>query len=242
MDFTKAQTNGNDFVIMEYSKSVIADVRLISDRHFGIGCDQVIFWEKNPDLSYKIRFYNADGSIALMCGNGMCAFMKFLYEKKEESDGRFLVGDDHYNAFINGKESVVNFKFPKIIKTNIEINNQYSATLIDVGNFHLIVNVGKNLKIITTDFAGQLQNKYQNTNIHFFNSIDQTIRMRSFENGVGWTKSCGSGSVSVAYLLGRGKYEVISDGGTSKVNITDEKITFISCSQMVFSGKFYANK
>ena len=86
--FTKMQATGNDFILIdEFEKILIPGdkkpefVSNISDRHFGVGSDGVIFVHKSRKYDIKFSFYNPDGSMAEMCGNGIRCFAKYVYEK-----------------------------------------------------------------------------------------------------------------------------------------------------------------
>ncbi len=74
----KAQTNGNDFLIIPNTVLNNKQIRQICDRHYGIGCDQLIMFNRINYNIFCLEFYNNDGSLANMCGNGSCAFALFV--------------------------------------------------------------------------------------------------------------------------------------------------------------------
>ncbi len=84
--FTKMQGLGNDFVCMKYDDVSRYDLKnfskFICDRHFGIGADGVVLYDKSDVADCKIRIFNSDGSEAEMCGNGIRGIGRFLYDKK----------------------------------------------------------------------------------------------------------------------------------------------------------------
>ena len=87
--FTKMNGLGNDFVVLdyvEYQKSGMEKAELaakLCDRHFGIGADGLMIIHENPDnADIGWYFYNSDGSVAQMCGNGMRCFAKYVYDNK----------------------------------------------------------------------------------------------------------------------------------------------------------------
>lgn len=96
-DFTKMEGCGNDYVYIDCvggsefkgDKSELA--RRISDRHFGVGSDGLIFINKSPYADFEMEMYNADGSRGEMCGNGMRCVAKFVYDKGYTKDKRFRV-------------------------------------------------------------------------------------------------------------------------------------------------------
>ena len=79
---------GNDFVVIDgFSKAVnlsAENIRLLADRHFGIGCDQVLLVEKprNPNADFRYRIFNADGGEVEQCGNGARCFVRFVHDQQ----------------------------------------------------------------------------------------------------------------------------------------------------------------
>ena len=88
LQFTKMHGCGNDFVVVDlisqHYKLRSQDVRKLADRHFGVGCDQVLAVEAphNPQVDFRYRIYNADGKEVEQCGNGARCFARFVREKK----------------------------------------------------------------------------------------------------------------------------------------------------------------
>src|SRR5712672_91469 len=88
LKFTKMQGAGNDFVVVDgVSRAVEITperARRIADRHFGVGCDQVLLVEKprSKDADFRYRIWNADGGEVEQCGNGARCFVKFVHAKK----------------------------------------------------------------------------------------------------------------------------------------------------------------
>lgn len=85
MHFTKMQGCGNDYIYVDGSSEKIGNkpevVRRLSDRHFGIGGDGVIFINPSENADFEMEMYNADGSRGKMCGNGIRCVAKFVYDK-----------------------------------------------------------------------------------------------------------------------------------------------------------------
>src|SRR6056300_1887299 len=88
LKFTKMHGAGNDFVVVDLIsqryKLRPRDVRKLADRHFGVGCDQVLVVEppRQPDVDFRYRIYNADGGEVEQCGNGARCFARFVREKR----------------------------------------------------------------------------------------------------------------------------------------------------------------
>ena len=85
--FTKMQGAGNDFVMLDAIRQTFelttSQIRFIADRHFGIGCDQILVVEKatRPDVDFRYRIFNADGGEVEQCGNGARCFVRFVHEQ-----------------------------------------------------------------------------------------------------------------------------------------------------------------
>ncbi|MBL8484449.1 MAG: diaminopimelate epimerase, partial [Rhodocyclaceae bacterium] len=95
LKFSKMQGLGNDFVVIDAVRQCVelspARVRALADRHFGIGCDQVLVVEAAPaaDVDFRYRIFNADGGEVEQCGNGARCFVRFVHEERL-SDRRAL--------------------------------------------------------------------------------------------------------------------------------------------------------
>ena len=87
IDFTKMHGLGNDFVVIDAINQDISlapeQVRAIADRHFGIGCDQLLLVERpsSEAFDFRYRIFNADGGEVDQCGNGARCFMQFVHEQ-----------------------------------------------------------------------------------------------------------------------------------------------------------------
>ncbi|OGA21453.1 MAG: diaminopimelate epimerase, partial [Betaproteobacteria bacterium RIFCSPLOWO2_02_FULL_67_19] len=87
LTFTKMEGAGNDFVVLDATREpfalAAAQLRRIADRHFGVGCDQLLVVEpsRRPDAEFRYRIFNADGGEVEQCGNGARCFVKFVQAK-----------------------------------------------------------------------------------------------------------------------------------------------------------------
>jgi diaminopimelate epimerase len=227
MNFTKAETNGNDFVIIHgVSGSLSRDEkRTLPDRKFGIGCDQLIFVkELDTPEEYSIEFFNQDGSCATMCGNGACAAVRYIARKFLNIPQRLTlhICDTRYNAAL-GNDGSVSVSFPK---------PYYEGEVILTGNRHLVFDMEE----VTQ--ADALAQQHPDCNLHFVSQVaDDIIKVKTFERGVGWTLACGSGAVAGGFHSGiQGKVHVIHGGGQSTVEITQTYATLTTKPRLVFDG------
>src|SRR3989339_1967671 len=88
LKFTKMHGAGNDFVVLDGVRQKVnlspEQLRLLADRHFGVGCDQILLVEKpeHPEADFRYRIFNADGGEVEQCGNGARCFVRFVHDHK----------------------------------------------------------------------------------------------------------------------------------------------------------------
>lgn len=230
MKFTKMHGCGNDYIYVNGAKEKIAQekkpelVRRLSDRHFGIGGDGVIFINPSKEADFEMEMYNADGSRAEMCGNGIRCVGKYVYDKgltdKTEisviSFGKIKYLELHTD---NGKVSTVrvNMGAPElsadkipvvceketVIDEDIEVEGKnYKMTCVSMGNPHAVVFVEdvKNLEIEQIGPFFENHERFpKRINTEFVQPVDRTrVKMRVWERGTGETLACGTGCCATA--------------------------------------------
>ena len=165
MKFVKMQGCGNDYIYTHETTGLPEDksvlVRKLCDRHFGIGADGVIFLHKNNDAAadFEMEIYNADGSYAEMCGNGILCVGRYVYEQgltdKRElkiASGRvvrkvWLYPDSNSTVRVNmGKPQLACERIPvlfskkRMIGETVTVDGrQYNMTCVNMGNPHAVV-------------------------------------------------------------------------------------------------------
>lgn len=221
IQFTKMHGLGNDFVVVDSFAQEIQltpeQVQLIADRHFGIGCDQLLLLKPSDKEGVDVRYliYNCDGNEVSQCGNGARCAAAYLRENG-------LVSGDNITAETNegiihmtleeGGQVRVNMGIPKLAPADIpiasqEYSSQYrlnlSATTItfsavSMGNPHAVIVVDDVSKapIVTMGPEVQAQSFFpQGVNVGFMQIIDRRhIKLRVYERGAGETLACGSGA------------------------------------------------
>lgn len=235
MKFTKMQGCGNDYVYVDGSRERIPQeekpqlVRRLSDRHFGIGGDGVIFINPSDEADFEMEMYNADGTRAEMCGNGIRCVGKFVYDKglTEKNDISVIsAGSVKYLSLVvkEGKvEQVkVNMGAPELKSTLVPViseNGQvidepicvqgknYKMTCVSMGNPHAVVFMD-GVRELDIEKIGPFFENHERfprrTNTEFVEVIDrQTVLMRVWERGTGETLACGTGACAtvVACIL-----------------------------------------
>ena len=225
-EFTKMHGLGNDFVVIDLiSQRLMLDkstIQRMADRHFGIGFDQLLIVEPPdlPNVDFKYRIFNADGSEVEQCGNGVRCFTRFVHERKLTTKTKIKVqtkaGIVEPELGQNGWVRV-NMGYPKFLPNQIpfladEPENLYSLALandesiiidvVNMGNPHAVTIVPD---VLTADVAGmgpQVESHErfpQRVNAGFMQIMDEThARLRVFERGVGETLACGTGACAAA--------------------------------------------
>lgn len=226
MRFTKMQGCGNDYVYVDGNAERISPekkpelVRRLSDRHFGIGSDGVIFINPSDQADFEMEMYNADGTRAEMCGNGIRCVGKFVYDKglTDKTDITVIsTGKIKYlTLFVNeGKvETVkVNMGAPELTAALVPVlcdcvqavdepitvqGRAYKMTCVSMGNPHAVVFLDdvENLAIEEIGPYFESHERFpKRTNTEFVNVIDRnTVQMRVWERGTGETLACGTGA------------------------------------------------
>lgn len=234
MKFTKMQGIGNDYVYVDCTKENKIEnpaelSKKVSNRHFGIGSDGLILIENSNVADFKMAIYNADGSQAEMCGNGIRCVAKFVFDKglinKENITIETLAGIKQLKLSTeNGKVKKVRVdmgepileakKIPVISDKNPVIDLQlqaadktFTATCVSMGNPHAITFINNVEEFDVEKYGKILEIKKEfpkHSNIEFVELIDKNnIKMRVWERGSGETLACGTGSCAsvVACIL-----------------------------------------
>lgn len=240
MKFTKMQGCGNDYVYVNCFEETIAPEdrpelsRKVSDRHFGAGSDGLICICPSDKADFQMDMYNADGSQAQMCGNGIRCVAKYVYERgmTDKTVIDVETGAGVKTLWLNVENGVVEsvrvcmgqpeFKAEKIpvmtdgesfINQPMEVGGmQWNVTAVSVGNPHAVVFVD-NVDWLDLPTIGPLFENCplfpERINTEFVQVIDRTtLKMRVWERGSGETLACGTGSTAaLAAAVVNGKCE-----------------------------------
>ena len=232
MRFTKMHGCGNDYVYIDGAREKVRQeekpglVKRLSDRHFGIGGDGVIFINPSQEADFEMEMYNMDGSRAEMCGNGIRCVAKFVYDRGLTDQTHISIVSCGKIKYLDltvegGKVSTVkvNMGSPiltageipviarngedRVIGQDIEVDGSiYQMTCVSMGNPHAVVFVedaaGLDLEKIGPLFENHaLFPKRVNT--EFVKILDRdTVEMRVWERGTGETLACGTGACAAA--------------------------------------------
>ena len=251
--FDKYQGAGNDFIIIDNRKDVVdpADSHLINrlcDRRFGIGADGLILVSCHDRADYEMKYFNADGKLGSMCGNGgRCTAHFALRSGIAGAKQRFLAFDGLHEAFV--ARDTVRLQIGDVYE-HIKIDGNY---FIDTGSPHYVVFTTDLDKLDVVEEGRKLRWAPHfapgGTNVNFVQVGDDGLSIRTFERGVeDETLACGTGataSVIASILAGhcdRAPVGVRARGGALSVDfkIQKDKITDIWLTgpvSFVFEGK-----
>ena len=237
MKFTKWQGCGNDFLLIDCREKELADYGAFAkkscDRHFGVGGDGVLVILTSDKADFRMRIFNADGSEAEMCGNGIRCFARYLYDHHITDKKKFTVetGAGILVPEIVEKDGVVTGvrvdmgepvleadKIPmagygnrRVVNEPVEVaGRKWNITGVSMGNPHCVVFVD-DIKTTPIEEVGpifEVQERYpKKTNTEFVQVLDrQHMRMRVWERGAAITLACGTGAcatLTAAVLNGK---------------------------------------
>lgn len=220
VSFVKMQGTGNDCIIIDCLKSSVPNpqriARRLCHRRLGIGADQLLLLYKSRKADFRMQVFNADGSEAEMCGNGIRCLGRYIkdsnYTSKREMTIETLAGIREIKVtskaiFVNmgepkmkGKEIPCNLS-GRIINRPLKIESKdFRITCLSLGNPHCVV-FQENLENVDVEHFGPLLENYhlfpRRTNVSFVNvTAPREIRVRVWERGVGETPSCGTGATA----------------------------------------------
>jgi diaminopimelate epimerase len=213
---------GNDFVVVDNRNNVIADPpefsRFVCNRRFGIGADGVLLLESHDSSAFTMKYYNADGSNAGMCGNGGRCLSKFAYDLGITGGESFTFeGFGHTYSVQRVDETTYELamKIPSGPVFNQQISLQellIKGNYINTGTDHAVIFLDDNpdlgtlasADVVTLGRSLRHHAVYQpaGANINFVSKAgSNSIEIRTYERGVeDETLACGTGSVASALL------------------------------------------
>jgi len=239
------QAAGNDYIYIDcFQQSVSSPSELsvqLSNRHFGIGSDGIILIGPSDHADFSMRIFNADGSQAQMCGNGIRCVGKYVYEKgltkKRSVTVDTLAGVKTLQLSVDGEDHVsrisVAMGTPELEPEHIPVNRTQLAELermlqekkiaesvfpVSMGNPHCILFV-RNAFEAPVETIGPMAEKHsafpERANIEFVEVVDEAhLKVRVWERGSGETLACGTGACASAVAA------VLKKGASSKVSVT----------------------
>jgi diaminopimelate epimerase len=221
LKFSKMHGLGNDFVVLDGVRQSISlspeQLRLLGERHFGVGCDQILLVENSgrPDVDFRYRIFNADGGEVEQCGNGARCFVRFVHDQgltdKREIRVETMSGiigprlEDDGNITVDMGEPVFTPDQIPFISPNQNLvqplmvgDDEVSITALSMGNPHA-VQVIEDVDTAPVAYQGPLIESHprfpRHVNAGFMQVLTRhSIRLRVYERGAGETLACGTGA------------------------------------------------
>jgi diaminopimelate epimerase len=229
LKFTKMHGLGNDFVVIDAINQSVsltpAQIRRLADRHYGIGCDQLLLVEAATVAGHDFRYriFNADGGEVNQCGNGARCFMRFVHEKglSDKPELRVETAGGPLRLRLEDDDRItVDMGVPRLEPADVPFDapvrdNTYPLAVdgtrleiaaLSMGNPHAVVLVDDIDTAPVAELGPAIERHPrfpQRVNAGFMQIVDpETIRVRVYERGVGETLACGSGACA-AMVAGR---------------------------------------
>ena len=237
--FTKMEGAGNDFVVLDATVSPFtltpAQLRRLADRHFGVGCDQILVVGRSalPEADFGYRIFNADGGEVEQCGNGARCFVRFVHDKGLTAKREICV--DTLGGLIAPRleddgEVSVDMGPPALESPLVQVlevgGARVELAILSMGNPHAVQLVEDVERAPVTTQGPLLEHhaRFPNrVNAGYMQVRDRhRISLRVWERGAGETLACGTGACAAAVSgIARGLLEspvrVDARGGTLTV-------------------------
>lgn len=262
---------GNDFVVIDAINQNIdlsaEQLMFLADRHFGIGCDQILLVESPtlPDVDFRYRIFNSDGGEVEQCGNGARCFVRFVHEKgltdKKNIRVETLSGIIEIQLQTNGEVSVDMGRphfdpqdLPLLVEQQSDryltslAGQQIQFGAVSMGNPHAIIEVEDVATAPVEQWGSELESHHlfpERVNVGFMQIIDRNrIRLRVFERGAGETLACGTGAcaavvMGISWGVLNNKVTVELSGGNLSIEWDGDQNAVIMTgpAQTVFDGQ-----
>jgi len=218
LKFAKLEGTGNDFIVInnlagEFDRFCLGFtqpqvVKLLCSRRKGIGADGLILIEDSKVANFKWKFFNADGSQAEMCGNGMRCVARFAFEEgiaPESMEVETLAGI--VKAEVKGNSVKVKLTPPRDFQLNLKVEG-LKAHFVNTGVPHTVIFVDFVDMVNVEELGRKIRNSPiflpQGTNVDFVEVKLNKIMVRTYERGVeGETLACGTGAVASALIAAK---------------------------------------
>jgi diaminopimelate epimerase len=271
MNFWKMHGLGNDYIVIDNRDQKITDAysaelaKKICERHFSVGADGLLLVSKSIVADVKMRIFNADGSEAEMCGNGIRCFSKYCYEtgiaKRAEFSVETLSGVKHVWLTLKGKKVAfvkVDMGEPnwersslpmmgkgECVDADLDVDGEkFKVTCLSMGNPHCVIFVDCIDCFPVEEIGSKIENHKvfpKRTNVGFVEVLNENeLNVRVWERGCGETLACGTGTcaaVAAANKLGKvgSKVAVHVLGGNLQVEV-GKTIFLIGAAKKVYEG------
>ncbi|MBQ6549900.1 MAG: diaminopimelate epimerase [Lachnospiraceae bacterium] len=260
MHFTKMQGLGNDYLYVygEVPPNIRELSVKLSDRHFGAGSDGMIYISPSETADFKMRIFNADGSEAKMCGNGIRCVGKYVYDKGYTDRTRLTVETLSGIKKLDLTVRAGKVKSAAVDMGEASVGEELTLTVagetvtgipVSVGNPHFVIFV-EDIEKAPLYTLGPVLEKHEafpdSVNVEFVEVLSKDqLRMRVWERGSGVTMACGTGAcastaaaVHKSYCRPDTPVAVVLDGGTLTIRVdTDGEVLMTGPAVTVYEGE-----
>lgn len=260
MRFTKMHGLGNDYLYVygEVPPDIVELSIKLSDRHFGAGSDGMVYIAPSKIADFSMRIFNADGSEAKMCGNGIRCVGKYVFDKgltdKTSLAIETLSGIKYLELQV--EDGVVRAATVDMGETSVTEDltleageTEVTCTPVSVGNPHAVIFVD-DAEQAPVEALGPLIERHEafhgGVNVEFVQVLsDHELRMRVWERGSGVTMACGTGAcasasaaVSKGFCSADTPLTVHLDGGDLRISVSDDHVvTMTGPAETVYEGE-----
>lgn len=252
--FHKYEGAGNDFIMLDNRDGVFSftqsQIEKLCNRHFGIGADGLILLENEPGFDFKMVYYNSDGRISSMCGNGGRCIAQFAKNLGIKGDSyRFLAADGPHDA--NFEADLIRLQMKNV--QEVETGEDYAC--LNTGSPHWVQFVNQGLETLEiVPKSREIRNSERfiaaGINVNWVLPKGKELQMRTYERGVeNETLACGTGVTAAAIAAhalfdgnnGNYQFAVSTPGGRLSVNFHAEENRYTNVwltgpAKKVFSG------
>jgi len=231
--FAKMSGTGNDFILIDHRRPLVHPqgmsefARLVCRRRFSVGADGLILIEDSDEADFSWRFFNADGSVAEMCGNGARCAARFAYMQGiAPAQMRFATLAGIIEARVSDNEVTIRMTPPRNLRLNetLEVDGRrLTVHSVDTGVPHAVLFVDDLQAVHVREMGARIRHHPHfgpaGTNVNFVTREEQTLKVRTYERGVeNETMACGTGATAAALIAGMlgltdSPVEVITSGG-----------------------------
>lgn len=239
--FKKFHGAGNDFILIDNrDASIILDnkqIAILCHRHYGIGADGLIFLDSDSVYDFGMRYYNSDGQLASMCGNGARCVVAFASSLALfQNSTTFVTTDGLHTADIE-MSADNQWSVSVSIADSVRPISYTDGFFVNTGVPHFVVFVEKNADIDVNVLGRALRNDSrfapEGVNVNFVEVVESGLSIRTYERGIeGETLACGTGATAAALAfaskeqLSSGVIPVRALGGDLAVSFTSEPSKF----------------
>lgn len=255
MSFSKYEGTGNDFILIDDRNLLFPSdenlIRLLCDRHFGIGADGLLLIQEQKGYDFSMKYFNSDGSQATFCGNGGRCITAFAYHLGIITGNcKFIASDGIHHSRIFEKD-----RNPLIIELSMQdpvvYSNNHDLFYLNTGTYHVVkfVDNPETVDIIEKGRAIRYNELYSphGTNVNFAHLFENELYVRTYEKGVeNETLSCGTGvtasAIAASLKYGGNNFIVNTAGGKLSVNFVRtensfKKVKLTGPARLIFQGE-----